>query len=624
MSAPTVDQPRETQAPAEPAARSRARLWRDVGRLLREFWTARPRASLGMLVLLVVGNARLGVYLIAMGGLVDALVSGSAGGHSALFWAGVYIAAAAVEEFYWFASTILRHYLLDHGSYRIERQVLERASAAPMIQFEEGAFFQHLQRAHAGMGDRLNDVSWKVSDLLQVLFMSLSVAGALFVVHPLLLPLMVAGTLPSLWFQVRTATAVYEAQREHTMRDRIRAHLQTLLTGREAAPEVRLFGTAGYLLDRWQRLRDERTADVLRAERRRALANVLGGLFAGATYAAALAFVASLILDGELSVGDYVAVATGALWLDSTLIGLVWTIRSMEEQSQYLGDLFDFLRVARVEAEDASSTPAPLPSDGRVRQTNTHPTRGTAIEIEGVTFAYPGQTRPVIRDVSLRIAPGERIAVVGENGAGKTTLVKLLIGLYRPDAGAVRLDGVALDGSGAVAARRRIAAVCQDYATFQLTVRENVGFGDVARIAEDAAVDDAVCRAAIAELVDGLPGRLDAYLGRQFGETDLSGGQWQRIALARAFFRDADLLVLDEPTAVLDPLAELALFERFAELVDGRTAIMVSHRLGAARIADRVVVLRDGAIVEQGPHDDLIARGGLYATLFAAQARWYR
>ncbi|MGI8914570.1 MAG: ATP-binding cassette domain-containing protein, partial [Chloroflexota bacterium] len=185
------------------------------------------------------------------------------------------------------------------------------------------------------------------------------------------------------------------------------------------------------------------------------------------------------------------------------------------------------------------------------------------------------------------------------------------------------LDGDPLSVTRAVAARQRIAAVFQDYATFQLTARESIGFGDLARMADDRALEAAALRADIGDLLAALPNAVDAYLDREFGETDLSGGQWQRIALARAFFRDADLLVLDEPTAALDPLAELALFECFAELTEGRTAIMISHRLGAARLADRVIVLQEGAIVEEGHHDTLVTKSGVYAALFAAQAQWY-
>jgi ATP-binding cassette subfamily B protein len=247
-----------------------------------------------------------------------------------------------------------------------------------------------------------------------------------------------------------------------------------------------------------------------------------------------------------------------------------------------------------------------------------------AVEADGLTFTYPGRSSPVVRGISLRIERGERLAIVGENGAGKTTLVKLLIGLYQPDAGVVRLDGVPLVQGHAQEVRRRIAAVFQDYAAFQLTARENIGFGDLARLPDGRALAEAARRTGFADFIESLPQGYDTYLGRQFGETELSGGQWQRLALARAFFREADVLVLDEPTAALDPLAELALFERFAELARGRTALMISHRLGVARLADWVIVLQGGMIVEEGPHDRLVAKDGVYAALFAAQAQWYR
>lgn len=627
MSAST---PVQSETGAIPAARHRGRLRRDIGALLKEFWLANPLASLGALAVLVIGNSRAGLMVLSMGKLVDALTGSPGGGRSALFWAGVYIAASIMEEFYWTLKSVLGAYQLDHGTYRIQRRVLERAAAAPLIQFEEGAFFDHLQRATGGMGERLVRLFYRIMDFGQLLVMLASIAVALFFVHPALLPLLILGSLPAVWFQARVATALYQVQRKHTTNDRIRGHLQGLLTGRDGAAELRLFGTTGYLLGRWRQLREDRKRDTLGAERRRAVFTTSGDLIAGGAYAAALIFVAALILRGQVSVGDYVTVASGALWFSGVLGALIGNLRETEEESQFLGDLFDFWRVARVEADGARviaqagadaavvapGTARPPPGDDR--------RRGMVVEAQGLTFAYPGSPRAVVRSVSLRIERGERIAIVGENGAGKTTLVKLLTGLYEPDAGAVRLDGDPLTPGRAQAVRSRIAAVFQDYATYELTVRENIGFGNLARMHDEQAIRASAERAGIAEFIAGLPQGSDAYLGRQFGETDLSGGQWQRVALARAFLRDADLLVLDEPTAALDPKAELALFERFTELVESRTAIMISHRLGAARLADRVIVLRDGEIVEQGHHDDLVARGGLYGALFAAHAQWYR
>ena len=639
-------------APARPAGRvagrSRLQLWRDILALLKELWLAQPLAWLSTVALLIIGNARTGLYITAMGGVVNALVGERAGGHSALFWLGVYIFASALEDFYWAVYPVLSTYLRDHGTYRMQGRVLERAAAAPLIQFEEGAFFAHLQRATTGTGDRLVRVYNQLTRLASSIFMLGSIAVALYAVQPLLLPLLIIGAAPAVWLQARTATAVYQAQREHTTRDRVRAHLQTLLTGRDAASEIRLFGSAAYLLERWQHLRQERTRDVVGAERRRAWSGTIGGTFAGAAYAAGLILVAVLILHGQLSIGSYVTVATGALWFEGMFGELITGVRALEEESQFLGDLFDFWRVAGRETSLSDS----LPGAGREnaagatvasrlaysrsavesdRPSNCVPPpragegargRGApaiAVDAEHITFAYPGSTRPVLRGVSLRLAPGERVAVVGANGAGKTTLVKLLLGLYQPSAGRVSLDG-----APASAARRRVAAVFQDYATYQLTARENIGFGDLGRLGDDAALLAAAEQAAVADLLARLPEGFDTYLGREFGGTDLSGGQWQRLALTRAAFRDAGLLALDEPTAALDPLAELALFARFAALAAGRTTIMVSHRLGMARLADRVLVLDDGAIVEDGPHDALLAADGLYARMFAAQAQWYR
>ncbi|MGI8915918.1 MAG: ABC transporter ATP-binding protein [Chloroflexota bacterium] len=633
-------------APGGVAGRSRLRLWGDIFALLKELWLAQPLAWLGTLALLAIGNARTGLYVTAMGGAVNALISGASGGHSALFWLGAYIFAGLLEDFYWAVYPILSRYLLDHAAYRMQARVLQRAAAAPLLQFEQGDFFTHLQRATAGTGDRLIRVYNQLTQLASSCFMAGSIAVALFAVQPFLAPLLMVSAVPTIWLQTRVATATYQAQRAHTTRDRLRAHLERLLTGRDAAAEVRLFGSADHLLGQWRRLRQQRAGDVVGAEHRRAWSGTIVGTCAGAGYAAALALVAVLILHGQLSIGNYVTVVTGALWFEGIFGELITGVRTLEEESQFLGDLFDFWRVARGEAaassplspahgadhtlSDGDDPDAPTP---RLRpraqrgqdegKRGAIAVRGMNVEAENVSFGYPGG-RPVLRDVFLRIAPGERIAIVGENWAGKTTLVKLLAGLYQPTGGVVRLDGVALGPEQAVRARRRVAAVFQDYATFQLTARENIGFGDLQRMDDDGALAAAAARADIAQLIAGLPEGFDAYLGREFGQTDVSGGQWQRLALARAFFRDADLLVLDEPTAALDPLAELALFERFAELVEGRTAIMISHRLGMARLADRVLVLAHGAIVEEGRHEALMAAGGRYARMFEAQAQWYR
>ncbi|MBE3584150.1 MAG: ABC transporter ATP-binding protein [Limnochordaceae bacterium] len=631
----------QLQQQRAPARRSQLALWRDISRLLKEFWLAQPLASSALLLLMLVGNARTGLYVIAMRGLVDSLTSaaGVGEGHRPIYWLMLYVLAAAIEEVYWVVQPTLQAYLGDHGSYRIQATVLRRAAAVPLVRFDEPVFFDQLQRANAGMGQRLVGLYTNIADFLRGFVMLASVAVSLYVVHPLLLPLLVAGSLPTVWFQARISSALYELQRSHTTRDRVRGYLQWLLTAKDAASELRLFGLSDYLLGRWHDLRAERRRDVLATEGKRSLYTTAGSAIAAATYAGGLVLIAVLIFRGQLSIGDYVAVTTGALWFQGMVGSAIVGVRSLAEEALFLGDLFEYMRVTESPAPAQSSigrpgmvstseTPAahmPPAEAASVDMSTTKPASfGLQVDAEAISFRYPGNAEAVVHDVTLQIRAGERVAIVGENGAGKTTLVKLLIGLYQPETGVVRVNGEPLVGKHAATVQRRVAAVFQDYASYALTARENIGFGDLRRINDDAALARAAEQAGIREMIESWPDRYDTYLGRQFGNTDLSGGQWQKVALARAFVRDADLVVLDEPTAAMDPLAELALFERFIDLVGHRTAIMISHRLGAARLADRVIVLRGGTVVEVGGHDELIARKGEYARLFEAQAQWYR
>jgi ATP-binding cassette subfamily B protein len=246
------------------------------------------------------------------------------------------------------------------------------------------------------------------------------------------------------------------------------------------------------------------------------------------------------------------------------------------------------------------------------------------ISFEDVWFTYPGSERPALSGVSFTLGAGEKVALVGENGAGKTTITKLLLGLYQPDQGRITLDSVDLRELEPAALRRAMSAVFQQFVHYQLTLAENVALGAPERAADRGGIALAVERAGADDIVAGLADGYDTLLGPDVGGVDLSGGQWQRVALARAFYRDAQVLVLDEPTAALDPLAELALFRRFAELAEGKTALLISHRLGMARLADRVLVLSGGKLVETGSHAQLLRAGGEYAELFEAQARWYR
>jgi ATP-binding cassette subfamily B protein len=331
--------------------------------------------------------------------------------------------------------------------------------------------------------------------------------------------------------------------------------------------------------------------------------------------------------------GGYALLFWSLMGLMGTTFGLASPLQSCGENAGYAGAFRALLKLPVEHAAGCAAgdtTPAALHSDppvqdrapGRLRPF-PRPLR-EGIRCEDVWFTYPGSDCPALAGVSCEIRAGQKVALVGENGAGKTTLVKLLLGLYRPDAGRITFDGCNVQQIDPRSLRRAMSAVFQQFVRYQLTLGENVGLGQPGRMGDRACLEEAGERAGISDLVRALTEGHETLLGPDVGGVDLSGGQWQRVAIARAFFRDAAVLVLDEPTAALDPLAELAVFERFAELAQGRAAVLISHRLGMARLADRVLVLARGRVVEHGTHEELLRAGAAYATLFRAQARWYQ
>ncbi|MGC4192096.1 MAG: ABC transporter ATP-binding protein [Thermomicrobiales bacterium] len=608
--------------PAGSDGAGRVPRWRDVLRLCREMLRARPWPFLLLVIVTVVGNARTGAYILAMGGLTQALITRDE--RAGYLWAAVFAVTTLIEESYWAVKGYLASIVTDHATFVLQRRVLAKASSAPLVAFEHGPFHARLQRAADNLGQRLSGAFTVVLDLTQVAIMLGSVLAALWFVRPVIVLLVCLGAVPALLLQGWVATRVHDALERHARTDRLVRRLGDILASRSAAAEVRIFGNAPDLVGRWRGARANRADDVLQAERSVAAATAWGQVGVIAAISIALAVTLGGIQAGNLDVGAWVVVLQGVQWAMSILFIVPAAVRSAREQTAFLGDLFRF--------EDEADAllgvlPAPVSDPDEVAQRESSDidlASGMDVAADAVSFRYPGQDRAVIDGVTLRLAPGERVALVGENGAGKSTLVRVLTGLYLPTAGVVRLDGIDTAEPRAAALRAGIGAVFQEVVAYQVTAREAIGFGDLGRLQDDAAILRATVQAGIEEVVRALPDGLDSALGREFGERDLSGGEWQRIALARAFLRDARLLILDEPTAALDPKAEQAVFARFAELAAGRTALMISHRLGPARFADRILVMHAGRIVEAGTHDDLVAANGHYAAMWAAQAAWYR
>ena len=454
----------------------------------------------------------------------------------------------------------------------------------------------------------------------------LTLSAALLAFNPWLVVLLVVAILPGFLAETRFAALQYSLMFRWTQPRRQLDYLRYVGASDATAKEVQLFGLAPWLVGRFQRLsqmwfRENRQLGIRRAGVSAALS-----LVSTAGYYAAYLIIISQTVAGAITVGSLTFLAASFARGRDLVQSLLSTATSIYEESLYLHDLFAFFEMKPTIASKPGAPPVPTP----IRE---------GFVFEDVGFQYAGSDRWAVRHVNLTIGPGERIALVGENGAGKTTLAKLLARLYEPTEGRILLDGIDVRDYDLASLRRAIGVIFQDFVRYDFRFDENIGVGAIDETAPyldaerpsdgDRAVPqvirDAADNALASSLLPRLPGRWGQMLGRRFdGGLELSGGEWQKIALARAYARDAQALILDEPTAALDARAEYDVFLRFSELMAGRTAVIISHRFSTVRMADRIVVLRQGEVLEVGTHDVLVAAGGLYAELFGMQAQGYR
>jgi ATP-binding cassette subfamily B protein len=427
-----------------------------------------------------------------------------------------------------------------------------------------------------------------------------------------LLPLLTLALLPAFVGETRFAMLSYSLLYRWTPERRQLDYLRMLGASNTSAKEVRIFGLGPFLIARARELFDRFFAENRALAVRRAATGTLLNLLPTAAYYGAYAWILARTLAGTLTVGDLTFLA-GAFARSRTLIaGIFARLSDVADQAQFLDDLFDFFRTGPSIVSRPGALPAPRP----IR---------TGYEFQNVSFSYPGSSQLVLADVSFRIDAGERVALIGENGAGKTTLVKLMARLYDPTAGTILLDGVDLRDYSVEDLRREIGVIFQDYMRYDMVAADNIGVGRVEALGDRGRIEEAARKARADSVVNRLPLGYEQMLGRRFDAgLDLSAGQWQKIALARAYMRDAQILVLDEPTASLDARAEYEVFQQFAALTRGKMAVLISHRFSTVRMADRILVLGNGKVLEQGSHRDLVAAGGQYAELFELQAAGYR
>ncbi|MGY1769912.1 ABC transporter ATP-binding protein [Blastococcus sp. SYSU D00813] len=515
------------------------------------------------------------------------------------------------------ASTLgnLQHRALgEHVNREVWRRILDVSRAVELAAYEDPEFYDRAQRVRVNAAERTQNVVHAIVIAAGDALAAGGAAVAVVALAPALLPVLLVSSVPVLLTSRVIARREFRFEAGQTTRERERLYLQGVLTRRDEAKEVRAFALSGPLQRRWERNYAAYLLDLRRHVNARLRLALLGTVGSAVLLGVALLMVVVLVDRGRLSL----AAAGGALLavrlLAARVGGATYALGEIAEAAPFLQDLRHFL----AERPPTSPTDEPLTS---LPPSSTPP----RITVTGVGFAYPQATEASLESVSLEINPGEVIALVGANGSGKSTLAKLLANLYRPTRGVIEWDGVDVGDMDPDAVRSRIAVLFQDFVRYQLTARDNIQLGHPDGEAADAAVRRAAQQADADDFLTALPSGYDTVLSKEYvGGSDLSVGQWQRLSLARAFIRDAPLVILDEPSASLDPRAESDLFEQLRVLCSGRSVVVISHRFSTVRSADRIYVLSDGRIVEEGDHESLMACGGQYAELYELQASAYR
>ncbi|MGB5314727.1 MAG: ABC transporter ATP-binding protein [Robiginitalea sp.] len=588
--------------------------WRSIPRFFSEIYRAAP----GLFLINTIARflkAFSPVVLLWIGKLIiDEIVRllevGAADIDQLWVYVGIELGVALLSDLLGRVVNLTDGLLGDLYSNSSSERIIRKAQELTLEQLEDPEFYDKLERARTQTNSRVNLMSNVLGQAEGLLSVSSLIAGLIYF-EPWLIFLLILSVIPSFINEIKYSSDRYSLARSWTSERRELDYLRYIGANSQTAKEVKLFGLTGFIAKRFKNLAHE----YYLLNRKLAIRqSVFGGLFnllGIISYYGAYVLIIYQTLGGFLTLGELTFLSGSFNRLQGSLQSFFSRFTRISESALYLKDYFDFidLKIPVPELE-------PIPMPDKIR---------TGFEFKDVHFTYPGAASPTLKGISFTLKAGEKMAFVGQNGAGKTTLIKLVLRFYEPTKGTILLDGTDISRFDKQAYRERFGVIFQDFFRYEFTIRENIAVGNIDALEDTPLIQEAARKSLADQVIEELSGGLEQQLGRRFNRgQDLSGGQWQKVALARAYMKDAEVMVLDEPTASLDARAEYEVFKRFIALTKGRTSIIISHRFSTVRMADRILVLEDGRILELGTHEELLQKDALYAELFRLQAAGYQ